>query len=357
MKKIFTLIGMALVAMSVNAQEMVTKTYSVGNGDFNVTDKAQAIQVKEGDKGCVNVAILSSPYPDDEYEQDGEKKDANNFRIWDLSKPKNPWTLQDAEDQSLSILVPDFTKRLDGKGNPFLTENFEWVLSSDKGYMVLVDVNTTNEVFVAGGDKLPARGMFIKATPIVNGKLKLGVKMNNGGHPFYVIPVDESTKAYTPLDASKFTEVKGYFRTNAWNTGADKTPFTLVMPETLIIQDQEITYTEYAGTPDEKVTTAKPTKQSFIGTVEFNVEAKKTYWIFTPKSQVGFYGFSYTYDKAAFDAADPLPDPELPTGIEAVKTVKAQSNTNAAMYNLAGQKVDAGFKGMVIQNGVKFMNK
>jgi hypothetical protein len=37
MKKIFTLISMALVAMSVNAQTE-TKTFSVSNGDFT-TDK------------------------------------------------------------------------------------------------------------------------------------------------------------------------------------------------------------------------------------------------------------------------------------------------------------------------------
>jgi hypothetical protein len=39
-----------------------------------------------------------------------------------------------------------------------------------------------------------------------------------------------------------------------------------------------------------------------------------------------------------------------------VKTATAK-NANAAIYNLAGQKVDAAFKGMVIQNGRKFINK
>jgi hypothetical protein len=40
-----------------------------------------------------------------------------------------------------------------------------------------------------------------------------------------------------------------------------------------------------------------------------------------------------------------------------IETVKAAQNANAAIYNLAGQKVDAAFKGMVIMNGKKFMNK
>jgi hypothetical protein len=46
--------------------------------------------------------------------------------------------------------------------------------------------------------------------------------------------------------------------------------------------------------------------------------------------------------------------PDNPTGIS---VVKADFQQNAPMYNLAGQRVDAQFKGVVIQNGRKFMNK
>ena len=42
------------------------------------------------------------------------------------------------------------------------------------------------------------------------------------------------------------------------------------------------------------------------------------------------------------------------TGIEAVKTAKVY---NGAIYNLAGQKVNANYKGVVIQNGKKFIQK
>ena len=42
------------------------------------------------------------------------------------------------------------------------------------------------------------------------------------------------------------------------------------------------------------------------------------------------------------------------TGIAPVKTVKVQSN---AIYNLAGQRVDANYKGVVIVNGKKMIQK
>ena len=44
------------------------------------------------------------------------------------------------------------------------------------------------------------------------------------------------------------------------------------------------------------------------------------------------------------------------TGSAAVKVVNNQSINNAT-YNLAGQRVDANYKGIVVKNGVKFMQK
>ena len=49
-----------------------------------------------------------------------------------------------------------------------------------------------------------------------------------------------------------------------------------------------------------------------------------------------------------------LIQPEYPTGI---KTVKAGATENGAIYNLAGQKVDENYKGVVIQNGKKVVVK
>ena len=45
------------------------------------------------------------------------------------------------------------------------------------------------------------------------------------------------------------------------------------------------------------------------------------------------------------------------TGITEIKADKAVLDSNAPMYNLAGQRVDKSFKGVVIQKGKKFLNK
>jgi hypothetical protein len=94
-----------------------------------------------------------------------------------------------------------------------------------------------------------------------------------------------------------------------------------------------------------------------MGVIEFDVKKGVSYIIMNPKSQVGFYGFAYTYDKAAADAEQGLEPPTDPTSIEAITTKGIKFNANAPMYNISGQKVDKSYKGLMIQNGRKFMNK
>ena len=337
MKKIFTLVAMAAMAIGVNAQE-TSQLFSVANGDFNVTDKAQAIQVKEAGKAYANVIILSSPYPDDEY-QFVKYDEETKTNVYDETKPINPWSLEGNAEANTSIaaIQEGFTSYLKGKGNPFITESFQWEYDKDKSRMKLVDVNTTCTAYTSTCGALPIRGMYIEITPIVAGTITMGVYINKNNHELFVI--DESTK--TPIPNNNI-DVKFYLQNNTYTFDDGGKTVSIIegkLPDDYIIQHTN-GYTQ---------------NRPALGTITFPVETGKKYMIINPKSQVGFYGFKYTYDKAAADAADPLPEPVLPTGIEAVKTAKP--NADAAIYNLAGQKVDAAFKGMVIMNGRKFINK
>lgn len=71
---------------------------------------------------------------------------------------------------------------------------------------------------------------------------------------------------------------------------------------------------------------------------------------------VGQSGLNFTgiitlhYGKMQLCPIDPVN-----TGIETVENT--EFNVNATMYNVAGQKVNANFKGIVLQNGKKFFNK
>lgn len=76
----------------------------------------------------------------------------------------------------------------------------------------------------------------------------------------------------------------------------------------------------------------------YYGTYSFTVKAGSTYKVWCDGSKLGFYGFELT------DA----------TSVKAIKTV---TENNGEVYNLAGQKVNANAKGLVIKNGKKFVNK
>ena len=64
-----------------------------------------------------------------------------------------------------------------------------------------------------------------------------------------------------------------------------------------------------------------------------------------PVNSVNFYGFQFVPE-----GATPI------TGISTV-TTSTKANANAPIYNLAGQQVNKNYKGVVIQNGVKRIQK
>ncbi len=78
------------------------------------------------------------------------------------------------------------------------------------------------------------------------------------------------------------------------------------------------------------------------GSVTFNVEAGGVYYVFAGGSKLGFFGFKYETDGGT-------------SGINNVTT--SEVNENAPVYNLSGQRVNKETKGILIQNGKKFINK
>ena len=62
--------------------------------------------------------------------------------------------------------------------------------------------------------------------------------------------------------------------------------------------------------------------------------------MFNTKSQIGIYGFEFT------------------AGTNGISEIAAEkTDANAPVYNLAGQRVSKNAKGILIQNGKKFIAK
>ena len=79
--------------------------------------------------------------------------------------------------------------------------------------------------------------------------------------------------------------------------------------------------------------------QAFWGWLTFDVEAGESYYVFQLSSQLGFGGYEFNF-------AD---------GISELST--ASTTVPAVRYNLAGQRVDSQYKGVVVENGKKYIVK
>ena len=63
------------------------------------------------------------------------------------------------------------------------------------------------------------------------------------------------------------------------------------------------------------------------------------------------------YDSAQDNAVLPMLYAKVPDAIKNVTTVVERNDANAPIFNLAGQRVGNDYKGVVIQNGKKYLNK
>ena len=102
-------------------------------------------------------------------------------------------------------------------------------------------------------------------------------------------------------------------------------------------------------------------EEKVYGYATFNAEAGKEYYIFCTGSKLGIYGFIYSAEAATIDPATTAAvkaEIDAAAGGTGIQNVKAQIiDVNAPVYNLSGQMVDKSYKGVVIQNGRKMIQK
>lgn len=326
MKKIFTLISMAFVAMSVNAQDLPENVYP----------------------------YKTITWGDITWKNGNNKKDKDNADMFFLM----------------------------GTGNGYENVYCEYFLSDDTGEYVSRPYYTYVD-YEKGETGIPSYGLYYKFTPSTSGTLKVNVWVNKGNRKTFVVKVSDG-KPLTPYVDYTFD---GYV--NGQNE--DGHPKYLTADEIKARHDASgnasVPYIIDAG------------NQAVWGWITFNVEAGESYVIYQQTSQLGFGGFEFGGEKyvaspsggvaaefaevidsngkatnvtdkgsvVTFTAAGVAVEavggavptditPDLTSGINTIKAAE-QNNANAPIFNLAGQKVEKSQKGILIQNGKKFVNK
>ncbi len=319
MKKIFTLISMALVAMSVNAQEvwkaadfdlgkatietLTEGIYAGGTADAPDTSQPGELKTSQIEVSTANVTLTAVSTPN------GDKT---------INTGADAWQLKGSVDGNDALIVdgcnPQFAKYLMGQGNPEATHWEFWEETPNgSAYRVY-------GTYWEPGNNMPAKGLYLKFDIKVAGTLKVAIYGNKNANPTYI--VDASTKqplAPSTVDVSIFYQNTGfvYDGEHVLNTGKQADDYVL------------------------QHTNGITQNRPVLGYISFPAEAGKSYYIFNTKSQVGIYGYEFT--------------PGDPAGISTIDATAAVKN--AVRYNVAGQQVDASYKGLVIENGKKFVQK
>jgi len=348
MKKLFTLASVALIAMSAQAENK-TETYTAASASGLSAEFAAVIDANNVATNAANgqsivtfgtdnmtvtavggttPAALEGTNTGDDITADGT---VNNWK-------EIKWELKNQGDISFYYI--------NGTGNPYVKLNAEAISYEGEptGYY-----RASYEYYQPDGSAgMPLTGLYYKFSPKMAGTLKVGVWANKGNRKTFV--VEESSMQ--AMAEGTYT-IEGYI--NGENN-EDGTKKYLTNDEISAIHntamDAEITKVDTTSTytDEEKATQIAQIKDKYayvIGDgrrpawvwISIPVEADKTYWLFQHSSQVGFQGYEYTFDT---------------TGIEEV-SADATADADAPTFNIAGQRVNSGYKGIAVKKGKKYL--
>jgi hypothetical protein len=344
MKKIFTLIAMATMAVGVNAQEVEPDIWDANSDD------AQAVITtsKANPQSIVNDNFFSIPknvliYPEGTWDPNANpsaptvtKIDgavAPDLKLYEFTIDKTYVTLHAVSTPNSDATV-DEAWQMAGGGNKGLNTKdcpvqFEKFVKPKNGnpsisYKEFYEETSNGESFRVSEDywtpesnTMPGKGNYYEFTAKAAGTLMVALRINRPSDAFYVF--NKATFAQLPpSDLS----IDGYVNNNGVIWGTNTEAFSNIK------MNEQHTY-QQDGIPGKEI----------FGYLTIEAAENTTYVMLCPKGQIGLFGFYF----------------QPTSGIANVKTIAQKSN--APIYNLAGQKVAKDFKGIVIQNGKKFVVK
>lgn len=334
MKKIFTLISVALVAMSVNAQDVydaivdgkLAPEFSAvaGEGGGVANNAADGKSVVIINKGKATVTAVGGTTPaNDETKGSGAQQitigapiegKENSYELASVAKWNDiNWGLKNQGDIDFWYVT--------GTGNPYVDI---FAKQNSKEGELLEDNYSADYIYYEpdGSVGLPITGLYYKFTATAAGAFKVKVWANKGNRQTFV--VNEATKKAERLLASGYIngvngtdgkkklltveQVDSVHHVYIWgNYETEKAKFEAGTSEKTAEELEELRATCEANEAKYQYVIGNG-NQNFWGWLTFDVQAGETYWVFQHSSQIGFGGFEFHEGKTA---------DELIEGIEA----------------------------------------
>ena len=195
-------------------------------------------------------------------------------------------------------------------------------------------VNAQGKYAMEEGEEIAYGTQPAKDKRVQNCKMYFGDNTLESGEPFKAAAADASVEGYTAYTAG-----------NGVNGNKEGGTIYIFMPAidgnitvAVVLNADKKFHISEDGT-DMAGYEAITVSEKYYGTYTFDVKAGSTYKVWCDGSKLGFYGFEFKEGSSA--------------GINAVK-VAAE---NGVRYNLSGQKVAEDYKGVVIENGRKMIQK
>ncbi len=333
MKKTLLLVAALVGVVGAKAQ---TESWSVNNSDGTLKD----VYVANPDNTQMSVVEFSSTNVKGTHVS-GPVAGYVDGSITPLEKTyDNSWNDIKKQDLSADGSVAPFYY-VQGKGNPVNIDKvtFEEIMTDGVGTGVYRAYWNDAYYSPDGTNGLPTNGTYVTLTPSVNGKIKVAVWVNKGNRDVYVAKASDAKALSYGSEAT----ISGYV-----NGQKDESGNMLYMEEVKtknqIIEENNANLGE-GETPTEiqpsDYYTVWDGNQAAWIYITFNATAGETYYVLNKSTQIGFGGYEFT--------------PETGAGINEIEV--AADDPNAPVYNLAGQRVSKDTKGILIQNGKKFINR
>ena len=328
MKKIFTLAAIACMATAANAQ---VQTWSVANEDGTL--KAEYVANEDASKASVvefktaNVTGTHVSGPISGY------KDAETTPL--EANYDNGWGGLQTKALSADGSVAPFYY-VQGKGNPVNIDKIAWEAVMTDGEPTGIYRADWNAAYYQpdGSNGLPTNGTYVTLKSDVDGSMKVNVWINKGNREIFIVKASDMKALAFGTDA----KISGYV--NGQNNDVEEGS-----PLYGYVRFQENIDTKNVGAENPGETDAyivAPGNQASWVYLTFDAAANETYYVFNKSTQVGFGGIEFT-----------------PAGQSAIDSIIADeaADADAPIYNVYGQRVSKDYKGVLIQNGKKFINK
>lgn len=326
----FAVVEVSIISNSITVDAATDKTD---------TTKPFAITLKKSDSNWNFFEKLNNQYINGGalYKSGKKIKKNNYFKLGDAVITTNSYGNYNGV-WSISVSTTDNTAEIKNQNDFIVSFNHQGTTKLIASYKSSTLGNYTNYSKVQLYKKVITESLTTSAGGYATYSADYAVNYSELGLTAYTLTVDETNKTVT---AKEFTGVVPA-------GGAVLVKGDVSKAYTLTPATTEGDATSFVTDLQTGATTANGTQYGFTsksGTPAFaqvksgeDIPAKKGYIVLSGASAA-------KYSICFGDEA---------TGIQ---TIEAASAANAAMYNLAGQRVDKAYKGIVIVNGKKYLNK